>query len=365
VALGLARAAGAQGDALRVGLGEGLAAVELRAAQPVSVLDAATRRPLLALAGDPAVRVTPAEGGGLEVGGRRLPVEAVRLETRGGGLRTGGREYGGVLEVWRTGSGLALVNEVGLEEYVAGAVRAEMPERWPPEALRAMAVVARTYALYQRERNAGRPWHLLASHLDQQFAGRVPPGAPSSSAARATAGQVLTWDGRPLPAFYHADSGGVTEPAGAVFAGGEVPPLGGVRDDFSAGSPHATWAVTLPLAAVRERLRRGGIDVGDLERLVVLERTASLRVARIAVEGSRGRETVKGTEFRRLVGYDVLKSTLFVPLVADGAVRFEGRGWGHGVGLSQFGARGMAERGHPYAQILAHYYPGASLVTLR
>ena len=70
-------------------------------------------------------------------------------------------------------------------------------------------------------------------------------------------------------------------------------------------------------------------------------------------------------EFRRLVGYDVLKSTLFVPLVADGAVRFEGRGWGHGVGLSQFGARGMAERGHPYAQILAHYYPGASLVTLR
>ena len=114
-----------------------------------------------------------------------------------------------------------------------------------------------------------------------------------------------------------------------------------------------------------ERLRQGGVDVGDITGFAVVERSASFRVVRLAVEHSRGTATLKGTDFRRLVGYDVLKSTLFVPVLVDGAVRFEGRGWGHGVGLSQFGAKGMAERGYPYAQILAHYYPGSTLANLK
>jgi stage II sporulation protein D len=87
-------------------------------------------------------------------------------------------------------------------------------------------------------------------------------------------------------------------------------------------------------------------------------------VARVAVEHSRGTATLRGADFRRLIGYDALKSTLFVPVTHDVAVRFEGRGWGHGVGLSQFGAKGMADRGYLYPRILEHYYPGTSLTTL-
>jgi len=247
---------------------------------------------------------------------------------------------------------------------VAGTVRAEAPERWPIEALRAIAVVARTYAVFHRETNGSKPYHLVASSQHQNYVGRVAEG-PAWEATRATAGQVLTWQGSVFPAFYHSDSGGFTESGPLVFSGERVPPIPGVRDEFSLESPNYSWAVTLPLAVVADRLRQGGLDLGEITGLIVLERTPSFRVARLQVEHSRGTTTVKGTDFRRLVGYDVLKSTLFVPVLLDGAVRFEGRGWGHGVGLSQFGAKGMADRGYGYAQILAHYYPGAVLGTLK
>jgi stage II sporulation protein D len=137
-----------------------------------------------------------------------------------------------------------------------------------------------------------------------------------------------------------------------------------VRDEFSMESPNYTWTVTFSLALIGERLRRGGLEVGQVTRLTVLERSPSFRVARLAVEHSRGTATLRGADFRRLIGYDALKSTLFVPVAHDGVVRFEGRGWGHGVGLSQFGAKGMADRGYAYPQILEHYYPGAVLATL-
>jgi stage II sporulation protein D len=205
----------------------------------------------------------------------------------------------------------------------------------------------------------------VASNQDQNFAGWAMEGSPAREAARTTAGQVLTWQGRVFPTFYHSDSGGFTEPARSVFSGDGVPPLEGVRDEFSMESPNYTWTVTFPLTVIGERLRRGGIEVGQVIRLTVLERSPSFRVAQLAVEHSRGTATLRGADFRRLIGYDALKSTLFVPVAQDGLVRFEGRGWGHGVGLSQFGAKGMADRGYAYPQILGHYYPGTVLATLR
>lgn len=352
---------------LRVSLGDGFRVVEVGAADLVSVLDPGTGRPLFGVRGPKVFRVVPAGPGlpGLEVDGRRLAMASVRLEVRRGPLRVGARDYAGALELSRSGEGLLLVNEVSLEEYVAGAVRAEVPERWPPEALRAMAVVIRSYAAFHQARNAGKPAHLVAGSQDQHFAGWVPEPTSSREAARATAGQILIWDGRVFPTFHHSDSGGFTEPPQTVFSGEGIPPLPGIRDEFSLDSPHYGWGVTVPLAAIGQRLREAGVDVGDVRAITVLERSASLRVVRLDVDGSRGTATLKGTEFRRAVGYDLLKSTLFVSTPVNGAIRFEGRGYGHGVGLSQFGAKGMADRGYGYRQILEHYFPGAALTTLR
>lgn len=352
-------------EPVRVALADGLAAVELGAADAVQVRDAASGRMLFVLPGPRVLRVVPA-GPGLDVaGGRRVDLPGLRLEARRGPLRLGVRDYGGAIEVWRQGEGLLVVNELPMEEYVAGTVRAEVSERWPAEALRALAVAARTYAVFQQVRSAGRAYHVVAGSQDQQFAGLAPEDSPAREAGRGTAGQVLTWQGRVFPTFYHSDSGGFTEAPQAVFSGDGVPPLPGVRDEFSLDSPNYSWVVAIPLGVMGERLRRGGVDVGQVRRLAVLERSRSFRVARLAVEHSRGTTVLRGADFRRLMGYDALKSTLFVPVAHDGVVRFEGRGWGHGVGLSQFGAKGMAERGYRYPQILEHYYPGTALTTLR
>lgn len=369
VAAALAGAAGAAAAAppepVRVALAEGLPHVDLGVADSVQVRDAVSGRTLFAVPGPRMLRVQPA-GPGLDViGGRRVDTAGLRLEARRGPLRLGTRDYGGAVEVWRQGEGLLVLNELPLEEYVAGTVRAEAPERWPAEALRALAVAARTYAAFQQLRSVGRAYHLVAGSQDQQFAGLAPEDSPARAAARATAGQVLTWQGRLFPTFYHSDSGGFTEAPRDVFAGDDVPPLPGVRDEFSLDSPNYSWAVAIPLAVVGERLRRGGLDVGQVRRLAVLERSASFRVARLGVEHSRGTTVLRGADFRRLMGYDAVRSTLFVPVAHDGVVRFEGRGWGHGVGLAQFGAKGMAERGYRYPQILDHYYPGTTLTTLR
>jgi len=370
VGLGVAPAGAA--EPIRVQVGDGLRAVDVAAPDLVTVLDAGTRRALFGIPGGRPIRLVATAGGGMEatwgVGGaverRRLLMPGVRLETRRVGLRVGARDFTGALEVWRN-DGLLLVNELPLEEYIAGTVRAEAPERWPAESLRALAVVARTFAVFHQQKNAGRPYHLVAGNQHQNFAGRIAEDSPAWDAVRATAGQVLTWQGAIFPAFYHSDSGGYTEPPQSIFSGEGIPPLPGVRDEFSTDSPNYSWATTLPLSVVADRLRHGGVEVGDVRAITVLERSVSLRVLRLAVEHTRGTATLKGTDFRRLVGYDVLKSTLFVAVVVDGAVRFEGRGWGHGAGLSQFGAKGMAERGYAYPQILAHFYPGTALSALK
>ena len=119
-------------------------------------------------------------------------------------------------------------------------------ERWPAEALRALAVVARTYAVFQQGRATGRAFHVVASNQGPETCvGWAIEGSPAREAARMTAGQVLTWQGRVFPTFYHSDSGGFTEAAQSVFSGDGVPPLEGVRDEFSMESPNYTWTVTL------------------------------------------------------------------------------------------------------------------------
>jgi stage II sporulation protein D (peptidoglycan lytic transglycosylase) len=360
---GTARLAGAL-DPVRIALADGLRHVEIGAADTITVLDPVAGRVLFSMPGPRILRVVPSEAGLDVVGGRRVDLRGVRLQVRRGPLRVGVRDYIGPIEVWRQGEGLLMVNELAMEEYVAGTVRGEVSERWPADALRALAVVARSYVVFQQGRTAGKLFHVVAGNQDQNFAGWAAEGSPAREAARATAGQVLTWQGRVFPTFHHSDSGGFTEAAQSVFTGEGVPPLGGVRDEFSMESPNYTWTMTLPLTVIGERLRRGGFEVGQVTGLTVLERSPSFRVALLAVEHSRGTATLRGADFRRLIGYDALKSTLFVPVAQDGVVRFEGRGWGHGVGLSQFGAKGMADRGYTYAQILEHYYPGTTLVTL-
>jgi stage II sporulation protein D len=314
------------------------------------------------------LRVLPLDGTGLELRGAEGRVlrtaGGIRVAPAGGVLRVNQRDYPGVVEVLRSGEGLLLVNELPLEDYLAGAVKAEAGERMPIEMLRAQAIVARSYAAYHRRLNAGKPFHLVAGTAHQQYLGRVPPGSPVWEAVRSTAGQVLLWEGQLFPAFYHTDSGGHTEDPRAVFAATNMPALRPVRMEFVSDSPHHVWTLELPLATLAAQLQRGGVGVGRVLALEVLERSVSLRVGRIAVRGTAGTAVLRGNDFRRLLGYDTLKSTLFAVAVDETTARFAGRGYGHGVGMDQAIARTMAALGYDARQIVEYFFPGATLATL-
>lgn len=302
--------------------------------------------------------------GGLEVGSLRVPAARL-MPSESSVLRLNGREYMGALDVLRNGDGLVVVNELHLEEYVAGALKAETSDKWPLEMLKAQAIVARTYAAYHRLLNAAKPFHLVASTANQQYAGWVSETSPVWEAVRETEGQVLLLQGELFPAFYHTDSGGHTEEPRLVFAARNMPALKAVRSEFSGASPYFTWSLNVPIGQLSEILRRGGVSVGTVVRLEVLERSRSLRVVRLAIHGTRGTVILSGADFRRILGYDTLKSTLFVVAVDGRYARFAGRGYGHGVGMDQWGAKAMAEQGYQAAQILEYFYPGATFATLQ
>ena len=302
-----------------------------------------------------------ANGQGVEIDGRRASGFRLTSERP---IQLNGREYPAALEVLKNGDGLAVVNELPLEDYLVGVVRAEAGERWPREMLRAQAIVARTYAAYHRVLNAPKAYHILASTVHQGYAGHVPSSSPVWDAVRDTSRRVLLWDGDLFPAFYHAASGGYTEDPRTVFAAGNIPRLKAIRDKFSTGAPNYAWSLDLRLADLSQILRRNGVDVGTVTAVEIAERTPSLRVPALTVHGTRGRARLRGNDFRRMVGYETLKSTLFAVAVDGETARFAGRGHGHGVGMSQWGAKAMAERGYRAEKILEYYYPGMTLGSL-
>jgi stage II sporulation protein D len=356
LALVLLAATGAAAQStIRVALVDGARAVELRGSE-IDVSEVGSERPGWRTN---LVRAQPA-GTGLDVDGRRAAAFRLRSESP---IRFNGREYPATLELVRSGDGLAVVNELPLEDYVAGVVRAEANEKWPLEMLRAQATVSRTYAAYHRQLSAGKAFHLVASTAHQQYAGRVPATSPAWSAVRDTAGEVLLWEGEVFPAFYHTESGGYTEDPRTVFAARNMPALKPVRCDFSAGSPHFYWALDVRLADLAETLRRNGVPVGTISAIDVTERTPSLRAATVTIRGDR-EVSLRGNDFRRMLGYDTFKSTLFAVVLDGDLARFSGRGYGHGVGMCQWGAKGMAEQGYTARQILEYFYPGTVLGSL-
>jgi len=350
-------------DAIRVALQESVRLTELRGTDiEISALPAGGPGEPGRCDGCPRWRADIVRavwaGPAIEIAGYRAPAFRLRSEQP---MRLGGREYGPAVDLLLNGEGFAIVNELPLEEYLVGVVRAEAGEAWPREALRAQAIVARTYAAYRRIIGAGKPYHITASTAHQQYAGRVPPSSPIWGAVRETAGQVLRWEGELFPAFYHTESGGYTEDPRTVFAAPNMPALKPVVCQFSAGSPHFYWTLDLRLAQLSELLRRNGTDVGTVRAIEVTERTPSLRATLVSVRGTHGVVRLRGNDFRRIVGYDTLKSTLFAVAVDREVARFAGRGYGHGVGLCQWGAKGMAEQGYAARKILEFYYPGTML----
>ncbi|MDI6727240.1 MAG: SpoIID/LytB domain-containing protein, partial [Smithellaceae bacterium] len=266
------------------------------------------------------------------------------------------RSYRGRLIVKRGAGVIELINELPLEWYLYGVVPREMSPRWPLEALKAQAVAARTYAFYLKGRSNSPDYHLCATTMSQVYSGAGFETEDTNRAVDETRGELLYFRGMPVLAYFHAHSGGITEdPKDVWFA--QVPYMKAVADSFSMKAPSSAWAATLDYETIRRSLSRAGIDLGAIERIAPLEISPSGRVTRLKVVHQGGESVLSGNEFRLRIDPKLIRSTLFALTDTGSAVTIEGRGYGHGVGMSQWGAQVMAREGYSYREILTYYYP--------
>jgi stage II sporulation protein D (peptidoglycan lytic transglycosylase) len=314
---------------------------------------------------------TAVEGGRAEVAltGDLLTMNGAALDAAGatftakGPLRAGAAPVAlleGEVEVRRSGSGLIVVHALPLEDYVAAVVGSEMPPGFPPDALRAQAVAARTFAVFKKLESVaeGRAWHLGATVLDQVY--RASPVDPRArAAAEATAGEVLVFDHAPIEAYFHSSCGGRTE-RGADALGRDLPYLASVACGRCQASPRYRWKVRVPSSELGRRCGLGG----DATSARVVARTSTGRAQRVEVSGHGRRVALGAVDLRQRLGFDRLPSLAFDVRVERGAAVFDGRGAGHGAGLCQWGAAGAARAGDSYRTILAHYYPGTEIVRM-
>jgi stage II sporulation protein D len=326
--------------------------------ETVRVLLAEEKGPLLIHGDGGGATSVAAMAGGLRVNGRSVGRQLVLASTDG--LRFRGVRYAGRLVALRTARGVALVNHVPLESYVAGTILREAYARWGLEVLRAQAVVTRTYALYQALRRKGDAWDVTAGTSSQVYGGQSAAGAEALRAARDTVGQYLAYGGSPILAAFHSASGGITASAEEVW-GKPLPYLARVSVEGEEASPDTSWSARITRAQLRRALAALGIRVGEVRQVIVEERSASGRARMLRVRGSAGSARVEGRHLRSALGERLVRSTRFEVRAVAGGFQLTGSGYGHGVGMSQWGARALVQRGASYRDVLAYFYPGATL----
>lgn len=269
-----------------------------------------------------------------------------------------GRRYRGSFSATPTGE---IVNTVGLEDYLCGVVSREMPPSWPDAALQAQAILARTYVL-QRS-NPRRGYDLVPSEVDQVYTGIDAEHPQSDAAVSATAGQVLRYGDGFAQVLYSSCCGGHTESNSDAWGGAPLSYLGGVTCGHCTDSPWYSWSQQVPLERLQDALSAQLRGIGTLHEIALDAPDSSGRAHFWNFTGDLGSQRVKAADVRRALGTRVLPSLLVRTLAvqADQRVGIEGGGLGHGVGLCQWGARGLGASGADARAILAYYFPGTGI----
>ncbi len=354
---------------LRVGIAVNKPQVRLGSSAPARLLDAQGQP----LAEVPAMQPLQASriGSAVSLAGQQGERLYLQPTTPDGLVFIDQNWYRGWVELIPGESGVIAINQVGLEDYVSSVVGSEMGHRFPMEALKAQAVASRTYALYHRSRRSQQPFD-LGSGIDWQvYKGVAAESNRTQAAARETAGQVLVHQGQLINAVFHSSGGGHTDDAGNVWLESR-PYLQGVPD-FDHHSPVFSWTATIPAQQLQQLA--GGI--GAIRSIEILRSSPWGRAITLRLVGSQGSKDVSGSEFRRALG---LRSTMITisprgeaattasltPARASFPAFFQiqGRGYGHGVGMSQWGAAALASQNYSYQQILSHYYRNTSLAVV-
>ena len=354
-------------DAIGVNVSDTVSSTSLTVSSPDGALWIESAQESIQVPRGQTVRLT-IKGSIIEamVGSERIRGLEINLKSNAGtplGLSTSAavRYYAGTIEVSNKQGTLQVINRVPLEDYVASVVGSEYGFE-DLEGSKAMAVVARTYALHALQNGK----ELLDNETFQVYRGLSHATPIARQAASETAGQVLNYDNELIDAVYSASNGGKTAYNTSLWNTKALPYLISRKDPWDEKSPHAEWDWSVSKDQLFSALSKTfGINVKDVR---AGKPGYDGRITEVELRGSGTSKTISGSAFRAAIathfGSKALKSTYFKMNDRRNSYSFSGQGFGHGVGLSQWGAHFMADDGHSYAQILAFYYSNTSLKRL-
>jgi stage II sporulation protein D len=295
-------------------------------------------------------------------------------------LKINGQDVASRVTLYRAGPqrGITAVARLDLEEYLFGVLGGEVPfERWHPEALKAQAIASRSYAYYQIKSNANQPYDVESTVMSQVFKPGFRSNPILSQAVNSTHGLIMTYNGAPFSAYFHSTCGGHTDNGAAVFPDqAQAKALHGVNCPYCGQSPSYRWRWTIGKDALTEKLRPvatggqlgqvRGVEFLDVSGMPIGSQIGSFRrVTTVRIRHAYGTFELTGNAFRLAVGARDLKSLLLCQVIdRPDFLDVSGGGYGHGVGMCQYGSQGMALAGQQYQTILGMYYPGAALTRM-
>lgn len=274
--------------------------------------------------------------------------------------------YTGKLYAVPDGKTFKIIEYADLEDYLLGVLPYEMSPSWPQEALKAQAVAARTYTLMELNRRKKADFDLYNDVRSQMYKGSGKVYDSVRQVVTATEGQILTFKGKPFYTYYHANCGGGTDDAKS-WTGAKGPtmkPLRGASCGYDTHSKSYTWTRKVPQQSINRFVNKNGLK-GSVKKIKIGQKSPSKRAETLVFITNGGKKELSCPKFRLSVGSSVLRSCKITDIdKSAGGFTFSGRGYGHGVGLCQDGAKGMAEAGKNYKKILANYFPSSDITDL-
>ena len=284
----------------------------------------------------------------------------LQFETWNNEININGLVVRGMIQLHNVVGKIQVVNVVKMNEYLYGVLPSEVMPSWPKEVLKAQAVAARTYAYYHLLKNNSTYFDLDGSTNFQVYKGKSLETEATNNAVDSTAGIIMVYNNKPILAYFHSTCGGKTTDDRFVWQGEDLPYLTSIDCSYCKNSPHYSWQVELTLHEIYEALVKRYKGVGKIYAITLGREDT--RVTVVKIEHANGIIRMNGNDFRLMFDAKKIKSLYFEAIQTKRGLVLKGNGFGHGVGLCQWGARGMAEQGKRFDEILKFYYRNITII---
>ncbi len=290
-------------------------------------------------------------------------IKPILIESLGTPILVDNKSYRGMIELHNNLGKIYVINVLKINEYLYSVVPSEIPCSWEMEALKAQAVAARTYTYYHIMNNKKSIYDLDATVKFQVYNGLAVEDEKSNMAVDETSGKTVIYNSKPIQAFFHSTCGGRTIDDKHIWNGNDKPYLNAVKCGFCNNSPKFEWKERIGLYEIRQNLKKRYKGIGKISGITL--RRQGQRVAFVIIRHKNGVTKLSGNDFRLLFPQNKIKSMFFRTTKTKDGLILHGYGWGHGVGMCQWGAKGMDEKGAGYQDILKYYYKGIRIINTK